>query len=171
MVSLLATFAKRAENVENLPGGIVTRGNRAATARIVAVGLIAIVFTGCGDSQHPLANVSGMVTIDGRPFAQGKVMFAPVAAGASSDAGKPAFGKLQPDGTFVLQTGDDDGAVVGEHWATVISTADANDKSSAAAAPKFSRVAVPQRFTVEAGKDNRIEIKLSRQDLAKFGQK
>jgi len=168
MGSLLATYVNRSENT-----ALGSRGRNRLTAilRIVAVGLLAVFLTGCGGSQYELANVSGMVTIDGRPFAQGKVMFAPVAAGANSEPGQPAFGKLQPDGTFVLQTGDDDGAVVGEHWATVISTPDPENKTPAAAVPKFRRVAVPQRFTIEAGKDNRIDIKLTRQDLAKYGQK
>jgi hypothetical protein len=44
-----------------------------------------------------------------------------MAKGESHKAGKLAFGVLQSDGTFVLGTYEpEDGAVVGDHWVTVI---------------------------------------------------
>jgi hypothetical protein len=137
---------------------------------LAATLLLALVIAGCGKSPFELAEATGTVTIDGQPFAQGKVMFAPVASGATREAGKPAFGNLQSDGSFTLRTDDRAGAVVGQHWATVIAIVDA-DAPTTSPAPKFSRVAVPQSFLVEAGKPNQFEIKLSRQDIAKFGQK
>jgi len=76
---------------------------------------------GCQQNPYELAPVRGTVTIDGHPLSQAKVMFAPSEVGTNPNPGKPAFGLLQPDGSFVLTTyKENDGAVIGEHWVTVI---------------------------------------------------
>jgi hypothetical protein len=118
--------------------------------------------------------VTGQVTIDGQPFGQGNVMFAPIAQGDAKEAGKPAFGTLASDGTFTLTTIEtDDGAVVGEHWVTVIRVEPEGTPEPPAGAAKnplaFERVVVPQKATVVAGQDNRIDIQLTRADVMKFG--
>jgi hypothetical protein len=116
------------------------------------------------------------VTIDGQPFAAGKVMFAPVAKGESRNAGRAAFGRLQPDGTFTLTSYDDnDGAIVGEHWATLIRLEDASlgDGASASAAnalPPFSRVTYSQRITVLPNQENEVTLAFTKQDLARYGE-
>jgi hypothetical protein len=120
--------------------------------------------------------VRGTVTIDGRPLSQAKIMFAPVAGGEHANPGKPAFGLLQNDGSFTLTTYENnDGAVVGVHWVTLINTARSTTRTSAENghrappnAPKFTRLAVPQQVTVVAGLENRIDIKLTRQDVAQY---
>jgi hypothetical protein len=132
--------------------------------------LAVLTLSGCSKSPYELAPARGTVTIDGRPFTQGKVMFAPVANGTSQNAGKPAFGKLQSDGSFALRTDESDGAVVGEHWATVIAIVD-ETSAPLVNMPKFGQVTVPQRYKVEAARENQFDIKLSRQDVAKFGRK
>jgi hypothetical protein len=114
--------------------------------------------------------VTGVVTIDGQPFTQGKVMFAPIARGENRQAGRPAFSRLGPDGSFTLSTYEPaDGAVVGEHWATVISIEPKDGEPAGAPPPGFSRVAVPQKVTVAAGQDNHIDIALTREMIAKYG--
>src|SRR5688500_17796317 len=60
--------------------------------------------SGCGKSPYDLAPVHGKVTLNGEPLTNAKVMFAPIAKSESRKSGKPAFGVLQPDGTFVLGT-------------------------------------------------------------------
>jgi hypothetical protein len=129
---------------------------------------------GCSGSSFELAPVAGMVTIDGQPFGQGKVMFAPIAHGEAKEVGKPAFGLLASDGSFKLTTDEpDDGAVIGEHWVTVIRIAPEDAPDPPAGATKnplaFERVVAPQKATVVAGQDNRVDIQLTRADLLKFG--
>ena len=87
---------------------------------LLPVAVLAAI-TGCQRSPYELAPVHGTITIDGQPFTHGKVMFAPVARADNLNPGKPAFGQLQDNGSFVLSTYDTgDGAVVGEHSVTII---------------------------------------------------
>ena len=102
---------------------------------------VAVVAAGCGRGDElPTAPVSGQLTIDGTPIPKGQVVFAP-------EQGRSASGIIQPDGTFVLSTyGDGDGAIVGRHTITVISSeavegADPYDLDS----PR--RWLVPQRYS------------------------
>jgi hypothetical protein len=137
--------------------------------------LIPAACVGCSKSSHDLAPVRGVVTIDGQPFAGGKVMFAPVAKGESRNAGRAAFGRLQPDGTFTLTSYDaDDGAVVGEHWATLIRLEDVSlgegASTAANALPPFSRVTYSQRITVLPDQENEVTLAFTRQDIARYGE-
>lgn len=138
--------------------------------------LIPAACIGCSKSPHDLAPVRGVVTIDGQPFAGGKVMFAPIAKGESRNAGRAAFGRLQPDGTFTLTSYDaNDGAIVGEHWATLIRLKEAlaGEGASASAAnalPPFSRVTYSQRVTVLPNQENEVTLAFTKQDIARYGE-
>lgn len=82
--------------------------------RVLTAACLAGFFAGCESSDFEVAKVSGTVTCGGEPVMLGTVIFTPVATGEL--VGKPAVGKIQPDGTFTLTTYQpDDGAVVGEH--------------------------------------------------------
>lgn len=140
-----------------------------STAMLLAVPLM----TGCSKSPFDLAPVHGKVTIDGKPVPAGRVMFAPIAKGESREVGKPAFGTLQPDGTFTLTTFEEgDGAVVGEHWVTIFGPDEETIVTpvSTTGVPKFSRLSVPQKQSVASNQNNEIEVSLTSQDVAKFGK-
>jgi hypothetical protein len=62
----------------------------------------------------------------------------------------------------------DDGAIVGDHWVTVIYNKP-KDGNAAAPPPGFSRVTAPQKVSVAAGQDNRIDVALTREMIAKYG--
>lgn len=143
------------------------------TAAIVCIALA--VGVGCEQSPYVLAPVRGTVTIDGQPLSRAKVMFAPVEVANNPNPGKPAFGILKDDGSFVLTTCEkDDGAVVGEHWLTIIKL---GGKSGGAtlvsnlpkSAPQFSRLTMPQRVSVLSGQENQVHLKLTAQDVARYG--
>ena len=77
---------------------------------------------GCGPSaeSHPeTVPVQGKVTYKGQPVPKGTITFQP-------DAGQPATGEIQPDGSYRLGTfGQGDGAVPGHHRVMIIAnTAD-----------------------------------------------
>lgn len=82
--------------------------------RMVLVGLAVGAFlAGCGGSEFSYAPAKGKVTYKGKPLEFGTVLFIP-------EKGPPATGQIQPDGTFVLETGTQSGgtrkgAVVGKH--------------------------------------------------------
>jgi hypothetical protein len=126
---------------------------------IYALCLVAIVpAAGCNRSSFDVAPVHGGVTVDGKPLFQGKVMFAPVAKGEVTNPGKPAWSKIGSDGAYRLTTFQaDDGAVVGEHWVTIINSAEALPEG----VPEFARFIVPKKVNVVAGEDNQIDIKLT----------
>lgn len=144
---------------------------RQSPALLIVLATITVAAAGCSKSPYDLAPVSGAVTVDGVPFTTGKVMFAPIAKGEDRRAGRPALGRLQSDGTFTLSTyAEGDGAVVGDHWVTVIRIDDEGGTSDLGI-PPFKRLLVPERSTVIAGQENRFEIKLTRDQILKFAQK
>lgn len=82
---------------------------------------VAALTAGCGDSEYPLAPVSGVVTLDGAPLAGGVVNFQPT----SSDSLPPGPGstsRTDDQGRFSLKTVDGDaGAVVATHRVRIYS--------------------------------------------------
>jgi hypothetical protein len=64
--------------------------------------------SGCGGSSLTTAEVTGKVTLKGRPVTQGKVLFRP-------EKGPMAAGNLESDGSYTLTTyRPGDGAIVGK---------------------------------------------------------
>jgi hypothetical protein len=134
---------------------------------LVAAAIItAISCVGCGEqSSYEVAVVRGTVTLDGKPITGGKVMFAPIAQGQNAKAGKPGFGAIGTDGSFVISTyGVEDGAVVGKHWVSVmrnLKIGDSEQPSTEKPEMPFERVTFPQQQTVVAGQENQIDIALT----------
>jgi hypothetical protein len=129
--------------------------------------VICLTWAGCNRSPYVLAPVHGKVTIDDKPLFQGRIMFAPSARGEETIAGKPAWGDIGPDGTYNLSTMKaGDGAIVGEHWVTVINS----KEELPPGVPKFGRVMAPRRVQVVADKDNQIDIKLTSSVVRNYGE-
>ncbi|MGD9635075.1 MAG: hypothetical protein AB7G28_03510 [Pirellulales bacterium] len=102
-------------------------------------------------------------------------MFAPVAAGGVN-SGKVAHGRLDANGGFTLSTYDEnDGAVVGEHWVTILRRDDeviaAAHNPAAARLPKFSRLPLPEKTKIAPDQDNQIDIRLTSDQVARLGVK
>lgn len=142
--------------------------------------LSAVQLTGCSNHRYELAPVEGQVTLDGEPIIGAKVMFAPVAKNGSQKSGKPAFGMLKDGGAFTLSTYQpDDGAVVGEHWVTVIRVearrspgrSSDNSKPEAGQAGLWDRVTYPERVTVAANGKNDFTIALTSEIVGKYAQR
>jgi hypothetical protein len=89
--------------------------NRHLSATLIVV--ILAGSCGCGASgAGPLANlvpVKGKVTYKGQALTEGVVRFEP------EGFGRPASGKLQPDGTFELSTLNVPGVVAGHHRVSI----------------------------------------------------
>jgi len=82
--------------------------------QLVAMALFSLAVAGCG-SGLDLAPVTGRVTMNGQPVTQGEITFLP-------ENGPPAIGSIAPDGTYRLATLQEDGALVGRHKVTIMST-------------------------------------------------
>jgi hypothetical protein len=139
---------------------------RGGATLLAAATLAGVV--GCGGSPYELAPAGGVVTVDGKPYTGGKVMFAPVAKGEDGKAGRAAFGRVGPDGRFALSSyAEGDGAVVGEHVVTLFRMEPPNDGFKGL---DFTRVTWPSgRMTVEAGKTNEFEVKFTFEELKRYG--
>lgn len=75
---------------------------------------------GCGGTAFPLAPVSGTVTLDGAPVAEGRVIFQPISQGESLTAGPGSYGNTDEQGHFRLKTlHGEQGAVVGPHMVRI----------------------------------------------------
>jgi len=123
------------------------------------------LLSGCNRSPYELAPVHGVVTVDDVPLFQGKVMFMPVALGENTNAGRPGIGKMDSEGKFRLTTFDEnDGAIVGDHWAVVINVEEDLPKG----VPEFARLTMPEKVAVVAGKDNQIDLKFTRDMVKKY---
>jgi hypothetical protein len=96
--------------------------NRFARDYRIKLAVLAALFLGCGSgcgakgagAAPDLIPVKGKVTLLGQPLTMGTIRFEP------DDFGRPASGKLQSDGTFVLSTTTEgDGVVAGHHRVSI----------------------------------------------------
>jgi hypothetical protein len=115
----------------------------------IVVPAILIAASGCANDQKPLAPVSGIVTFNGKPLANGSVSFQPIAPPGSNIAGKGSEAMCDENGHFQLQTIEDKpGAVVGEHRVRIFGPknrqiAPSDDSSSGGAE------IIPRRYNFE----------------------
>ena len=89
--------------------------NNCIMVRLCFLLLFSLPFViGCGKGSH--APVSGIVTVNGTPTANVRVVFAPMATKDSTDSGPPSVGVTDETGRYELETRDgSSGAVVGTH--------------------------------------------------------
>ncbi|MCC6123336.1 MAG: hypothetical protein IT426_00065 [Pirellulales bacterium] len=73
--------------------------------------LFLALFPGCGAHE---SSVTGKVTLDGIPLNSGTAVFYPRKGGAA------AYGSIQPDGSYKIETGASKGLAAGEYAVTVV---------------------------------------------------
>ncbi len=103
---------------------------------------------GCGGAPYRVAPVSGRITLDGEPLANGVVTFQPIADPEQSlNAGPGSYGHTDAEGryTLYLVEGDRPGAVVGPHRVR-ISAAQENPDDDPAGAGTPLRDPVPAKY-------------------------
>ena len=92
---------------------------------LVVMGVLATVrppmlllgLIGCRQGSAPLAPVRGQVSYQGNLLPGGVIVFSPDAS--KGTRGDVAIAEIQPDGTFLLKTGDRAGVAAGWHRVTV----------------------------------------------------
>lgn len=91
-----------------------------------------VVFVGLGlvlgcSKDHPMASISGKVTVDGKPLSGGHVSFIPdvpqgdegVREASKTPTGGLSAGEIGSDGTYKIYTGGKEGAPLGKYKVTV----------------------------------------------------
>jgi len=96
-----------------------------------------LVLVGC--NARP-SSVSGTVTLDGNPLNDGLVTFHPEAGGPL------AYGRIQPGGTYQLQTGSGRGLLSGEYSITVAANGPIPAPTKSNPEP-IARLITPQRYS------------------------
>jgi hypothetical protein len=136
------------------------------TVYLVLIAIVALALVnGCNRSAYEVAPVHGVVTVDGKPLFQGKVMYAPVAVAGGKDPGRPAWGNIASDGAYRMSTySPGDGAIIGEHWVTIVNSKEELPDD----VPEFARFIVPTKFKVVPGTDNKIDIALTSETIEEF---
>ncbi|QDV74799.1 carboxypeptidase-like regulatory domain-containing protein [Botrimarina mediterranea] len=86
----------------------------------VALLLSSVLLPGCGSGDFRMADVSGVVTLDGEPLSNARVQFQPQRSGESIVVGPTSFGTTDSTGRYSLSTRKHGkGAVVGTHRVSV----------------------------------------------------
>jgi hypothetical protein len=78
-----------------------------------SIGVACLLLAGCSGGDLG-AEVSGSVTLDGKPIGPGTVSFVPAAGD-----GNPAVGTIQPDGSYFMKTSRADGLPPGKYRVAV----------------------------------------------------
>jgi len=113
--------------------------------------MMIVLLVGCGSSgpgKRVLNPAKGKVTLGtGAPLTVGTLSLEPLGVGAI-----PCYGKIEPDGTFELQTDADKGASAGKYKAYIL-------------LPPNKRNSVPKKFQSENTSGIEVEVVSGDNDL------
>jgi hypothetical protein len=88
--------------------------------RLLTLGGLLVVAVGCSGGPR-YAPVSGVVTLDGKPYAKAVVSFQPVATEGNPNPGRGSSAYTDENGRFVLKSDNEvNGAVVGKHLVRIM---------------------------------------------------
>jgi hypothetical protein len=113
------------------------------------VGLVLVVLFGCSSKSYKVAQVSGRVTLDGKPLPKASVTFAPMASKENQNPGPTSHGLTDADGRFTLIFDTSTtGSVVGKCrvYITTLQTDPAADERDAGGPVKRVRDKVPEKY-------------------------
>ena len=83
--------------------------------RLLAAGVLLAALVGCSGGPK-YVKVSGVVTLDGKPYGKAVVSFQPIGTQDNQNPGRGSSAYTDENGRFVLITDNDvEGAVVGKH--------------------------------------------------------
>ena len=114
--------------------------------------MLVMVVVGCGRNELGLVPVEGVVTLDGQPLADARVIFRPF------EGGRPSSGVTDADGNFKLVYSEDQtGALPGKHHVSVSTLVEADPDSSDPLVKTGQKERVPAKYnsktTLEADLD------------------
>lgn len=132
------------------------RGSRIhslAWLRAAAIAAALAMCGGCSDGPR-LGSVEGIVTLDGRPVTNGKVLFQPA-------AGRGAEGIIQSDGSFAMATdGEGAGAHLGLHKVAIVAYEQGSSGRPEPGGPRTTlKPLVPERYLAPGTSGLTYEVK------------
>jgi hypothetical protein len=135
-------------------------------SRWATAAALLLILAGCGNDQDRLTPVRGKVWYQGAPLRGGTIVFTPDPTRGGN--GPLARAEIQPDGDFILKTGDRLGAVPGWHRVTVVAVEPISSPPGAAYVAPRSLVPVKYRdpelsgisCEVKEGQENSLELNL-----------
>jgi hypothetical protein len=86
--------------------------------RFLAAGALLAAVVGCGGPKF--APVSGVVSLDGKPYDKAVVSFQPIGTSNNPNPGRGSSAYTDANGRFVLVSDDNKGAVVGKHLVRIM---------------------------------------------------
>jgi hypothetical protein len=129
---------------------------------VLASALLVLPLVGCGGTDIPeVGEVSGTVTIDGKPTSGILVSFIP------TGGGRPSSGVTNDEGYYELQYSPNAmGALLGTHKVSIVAPEESTvDNPGERSAPLVAKSAIPQKYLdmkkeveVKAG-DNTVDLK------------
>ena len=90
---------------------------------LLAAVLLAAALAGCSDAKF--VPVSGVVTVDGKPYGKAAVSFQPMGDKDNPNPGRGSSAYTDESCKFVLKSDEKDGAVVGKHRVRITTRPDA----------------------------------------------
>ncbi len=117
--------------------------------KFIIAALLAIVAfcPGCGSSEHSLAPVSGVITLDGAPLAQVGISFQPMGSQENPNPGPGSGGQTDATGRFELTTMQgDSGAVIGKHRVVIASPRPPQDRANDSGFQPVFKDPIPARY-------------------------
>ncbi len=104
--------------IAGLPHGPAIRASFAVPLSI----LMLLVLSGCSNEAY--VPVTGVVSLDGQPLEDAKLIFEPIGDETGNANGKPSYGKTDSTGQYTLRCPQEDveGAAVGQHRVRIVTT-------------------------------------------------
>jgi hypothetical protein len=144
---------------------------------------LAFLSAGCGGEEYQTAQISGRVTLDGKPIEKAAVMFQPVAPKGTMNPGPGSFGITDADGRYTLKLiglSDRKGAALGHHKVRIENytepgdTADDRTNRKPAKPPipipeRYNRIDAILEFDVLKGGTDEANFELTTKEPPKTG--
>lgn len=142
--------------------------------RGLAVAVVLGVFVGC-DSGPRYVPVSGVISLNGKPYGEAVVSFQPMATEGNQNPGRGSSSYTDAEGKFHLKTDDgNEGAVPGKHRVRIMTKGndmvlfdpEKGSPDSLPAGRKHKIDPVPPSWNVDSDKE--FEVPAKGTDLANF---
>ncbi len=123
---------------------------------LVCLGLLSL--TGCGGVYD--SYVSGVVTLDGTSLPSGTVAYIP------ENTGPASYGTVLNDGSYVVNTGREEGLPTGSYAVTVVAReAAVEDKSGRGLPPQAGKMITPPWYTSKKSTPLKITVEPGSQEI------
>lgn len=130
--------------------------SRSFCARLLSLSLV-LPFLGCGggpDDMPDIGQVTGVITVDGKPGADLMVTFQP-------QAGRPSYATTDASGAYELQyNSDTSGAKIGPNQVTISTASDGGDDYSEGGNATEAADPIPAKYNTMAAENAEMTVEV-----------